>query len=108
LERLVTAIRQHASVPPIILIQSDHGHGRLGRPVPPLSDSPPDLVEERISPFSAYALPGLDPDSLYPGITPINVIRLMLRHYFGTDTPPVEDRTYWSDTGRPYEFTRIR
>jgi hypothetical protein len=108
LEKLVQAIRQHASVPPIILIQSDHGHGRLGWPVPSLKDSPPDRVEERISPFSAYALPGLPSDSLYPGITPINVIRLLLRYYFGADTPPLEDRTYWADTWRPYEFDRIR
>lgn len=108
LQRLVDAIQAHASVPPIILIQSDHGHGRLGWPVPSLKDSPRDRVEERISPFAAYALPGLSSDSLYPGITPINVIRLLLRYYFGADTPPVEDRTYWADTWRPYVFDRIR
>ena len=105
---LVTAIQRNAHAPPVILIQSDHGHGRLGRPVPPLQESSADGVEERLSPFAAYALPGLPPDSLYPGISPVNVMRLVLRHYFGAALPPLEDRIYWSTTSSPFEFTRLR
>lgn len=108
LQQLVQSILRNAAVPPIILIQSDHGHGRLGRPVPPLGWGPPERVEERLSPFAAYLLPGLPPDSLYPGITPVNVMRLVLRHYFGAELPRLEDRTYWAETGRPYDFTRLR
>jgi hypothetical protein len=108
LATLVATIQRQARVPPIILIQSDHGHGRLGRPVPPLRGLPGELVEERLSPFAAYRLPGLPADSVYPGITPVNVMRLVVRHYFGADLPRLEDRVYWSATVQPFAFIRLR
>lgn len=108
LQALIEVIQREASVPPIILIQSDHGHARMGHPVLPLGAGlPQELVEERLSPFAAYALPGMSPDSLYSGITPVNVMRLMLRHYFGADLPPLEDASYWSTTRQPLAFTRV-
>jgi hypothetical protein len=108
LQALIEVIQRESSVSPIILIQSDHGHGRMGPTVLPLEAGlPRELVEERLSPFAAYALPGVPPDSLYPGITPVNVMRLMLRHYFGAGVPPLEDASYWSTTRQPFAFTRV-
>jgi hypothetical protein len=61
--KLLTAVdsilfRSHG--PPVILIQADHGHGRLGRLLPPLADAPAAKVAERLSLFAAYHLPGGD------------------------------------------------
>ena len=57
--------------------------------------------------FSAYRLPGVDPSSVSDSITPVNVMRLVLRHYFGADLPPVEDISYWSSETHPLQFDRI-
>jgi len=41
-------------------------------------------------------------------VTPVNVVRLVLRQYFIADLPPLPDVSYWSSAERPYEFTRLR
>ncbi len=104
--QLVDAIRENSSVPPVILIQSDHGHGRLGRQWPLLHEVSSSQVAERSSVFAAYSIPGLSeivPDT----ITPVNAMRLALRTSLGADLPPLPDRTYWSTVKSPYDFTRI-
>jgi hypothetical protein len=104
--QLIDTIRAHSSVPPVILIQSDHGHGRLGRKWPLLHEVSPLQVAERSSVFAAYAIPGLTevvPDT----ITPVNAVRLALRTSLGADLPPLPDKTYWSTLRRPYDFVPI-
>jgi hypothetical protein len=108
LQTLIDAIQRRATVPPVILIQGDHGHGRMGHPVFPLSNLvPKELVDERLTPFAAYALPGLPAESLPEGITPVNVMRLVLRHYLDADLPSLPDRSYWSSTNQPFAFTEV-
>ena len=91
--RLVNAIRANTSVPPVILIQSDHGHGRLGRKWPLVHEVTPSQVAERFSVFAAYAIPnltGVVPDT----ITQVNAMRLALRTVLPADLPPLPDRRY--------------
>jgi hypothetical protein len=64
-------------------------------------------LRERMSVFSAYHLPGVAESSVSDSITPVSVTRLVLRHYFGADLPPMEDATYWSPEGRPLDLVRI-
>jgi len=105
---LVDALQRRSSTPPIILLQSDHGHGRLGRLAPSLEAVAPWQVAERRAVFAAYALPGVPPDEVSDSITPVNIIRLVLRHYFKADLPNRPDVTYWSGWTRPYRFTRLQ
>jgi hypothetical protein len=104
---LVDTILRRSRLPPVILIQADHGHGRFGRLVPPLDSVSTEQASERASVFAAYYLPGVAPNAVVDSISPVNAIRLVLRHYFGADLPPVEDATYWSSWNRPYRFERI-
>jgi hypothetical protein len=105
---VVDTILRRSAVPPIILIQSDHGHARFGRSVPDLPDVPAERVAERLSVFAAYLLPGLRATEVWDTITPVNVTRLVLRHYFGAEMPPLPDRSVWSPLERPFRFTEIR
>jgi hypothetical protein len=105
---VVDTILARSPGPPVILIQADHGHGRLGRKLPDLSQSPAPQVAERLSVFAAYHLPGVTRGEIADSVTPVNVLRLVLRHYFGADLPPLQDASYWSSNDRPYDFTRVR
>jgi len=108
LQDVVDSILAHAPRPPVILIQADHGHGRLGRKLPALSVSPAPQVAERISVFAAYHLPGVAKEEIGDSITPVNALRLVLRHYFGAELPPLPDLSYWSSNDRPYDYSRVR
>jgi hypothetical protein len=108
LSQVVDRILAHSATPPVIIIQADHGHGRLGRKLPDLAHSPAAHVAERLSVFGAYYLPGVAPGQIGDSVTPVNVLRLVLRHYFGADLPPLPDASYWSSSNRPYDFTRLR
>jgi hypothetical protein len=108
LTELVTSLQERSAVPPIILIQGDHGHGLLGRNLPGLSEVFPWQIADRASAFAAYAVPGMVPSALPDTVTPINAIRVMLRVTFGADLPPLKDVTYWSSYDRPYGLSRVR
>jgi hypothetical protein len=58
--------------------------------------------------FSAYLLPGLSGETITDSVTPVNVTRLLLRHYFGADLPPLEDVSYWAIEDERHYSVRVR
>jgi hypothetical protein len=108
LEALIIAWQARALVPPVILLQADHGHGQTGRYVPAAEALSPAQVADRVSVFAAYLVPGSDPSALPDTVTPINAMRFMLRHTFRADLPPLEDATYWSAFTSPNALERVR
>ncbi len=111
--RLVDRLLEGAERPPIIVLQADHGHGRIViDPVHnltiPRGQLGADQIGERTSVFAAYHFPQGGDSLLYDSITPINVFPIILDHYFGASIPLREDATYWVEPTRPYRFTRIR
>jgi hypothetical protein len=107
LETLISRWQTEARVPPIILLQGDHGHGRTGRYLPEWRSLRTDQVADRISVFAAYLVPGIKRDSVPPDVTPINGVRFMLRRGFGADLPPLPDLTYWSAFRTPSALERL-
>lgn len=103
--RLVDRLLERSDRPPVILLQSDHGYA-LGAPRS-LDRSTADYVAERIDPFAAYHLPGVDPEVVSEEFTAVNLFRLVLGEYFGADLPLIEDAAYWSAFRRPYDLVRI-
>jgi hypothetical protein len=90
LQRLLT----DSAVPPIIILQADHGHDMA---------SP----QDRMAILNAYFLPGDGSDQPYPGITPVNTFRLVFNRYFGGQLPLLEDRSYFSYYQQPFAFQSI-
>jgi hypothetical protein len=90
----------------VILIQADHGHGRMAN-LPEYEKVTPFQLRERMSVFSAYHLPGVGLSAVGDSITPVSVMRLLLRHYFGADLPPSQDASYWPPEGRPLDPIRV-
>jgi hypothetical protein len=107
LEIIVERILRDSPHPPVILLQSDHGHGRMGFHIPEASSVTPDRLAERADIFAAYYLPGADPQIVSDSITPVNVFRVVFRHYFQADLNPLPDETYWSPQTAQLKLTRI-
>ena len=101
--RTLTEILESSSVPPIIVLQADHGPGaRLRWESVEETD-----LRERMSILNAYYLPGVDPGELYPSITPVNSFRLIFNLYFGTGYRLLEDENFFSSPTRPYDLLKV-
>jgi len=108
LETLIAAWQANGRVPPVILLQADHGHGRAGRHLPDLEEVSAAQIADRTSVFAAYCIPGADPRALPDTVTPVNTMRFTLRTVFSADLPPLEDRTYWSPYDVPHRLSQVR
>ena len=86
---LVTKIISESRVPPIIIIQGDHGMGDV----------------ERVDIFNAYYLPNGGSKLLYPKISPVNSFRVVFDEYFGGKYPLLQDVSRFSLYNDPYNFT---
>jgi hypothetical protein len=82
---VLRSIIAESSVPPIIVLESDHG---------PTSY---DDLQNRMRNLMAYYFPGKDVARLaYPTITPVNSFRLVFNAYFGGSYPLLDDVSYFS------------
>jgi hypothetical protein len=93
-QRTVEAVKviiARSNVPPVIIIQGDHGME----------------VSVRDAIFNAYYLPGGAAARLYPTITPVNSFRLVLDAYFGQDLELLEDRSYYSPYNHKFKLEEM-
>ena len=90
-EEVIDAILSQSNIPPIIILQADHGL-RIAPPSDSIFD--PQNLEEMFGIFNAYYLPDNRYDILYDYITPVNTFKVILNHYFGTDYELLKDKSY--------------
>jgi len=97
---LVNKILEDSSKPPIIVIASDHGPASTLTPSDFVDIDPKNLneagVKERMATLNALYFPDKDYSKLYPNITPINNLRVILSQYFGKDYKLLPDKSYFS------------
>jgi hypothetical protein len=91
--QVVQSILEKSSVPPIIIIQGDHGPSHFDIP-------------SRMGILNAYYFPGQE-SALYPQITPVNSFRLLFNTYFDTDFDLLDDVSYYSQYPYAYQFESI-
>ncbi|MHC4712727.1 MAG: hypothetical protein ACYTAN_05560, partial [Planctomycetota bacterium] len=101
--RCIDEIVESARVPPIIVVQGDHGSGAFLH-----HDSlERTYLRDRMCILNAYYLPGGAAADLYDSITPVNTFRVIFNRYFGAELPLLEDRSFYATAGQPYDFTEV-
>lgn len=107
----ITDLLRRSERSPVIVLQSDHGRGRVSNDVLRGITTGKDEIAgsqlaERFSLFAAYRFPGAD-TLMYDGITPVNVIPTLRHVLFGAPLIRLEDRSFWSPYQRALDLTEI-
>ena len=103
-KELVSEILSKSEIPPIIILQADHGprntfiEGRY-----PTDD----MFREGMRIFYALYMPQERYDLLYDSITPVNTFRVIFNSFFNMDYELLDDRSYNSFEVEPYRFKDI-
>jgi hypothetical protein len=104
----VRGILAASSVPPIILLQGDHGTNLLhAQDYRTPEERSPAAARERSGAFGAYYLPDGGAPAFGDTVTVVNVLGNVLRHYFGARLPRADDDLYLSPVAAPYDFRRV-
>lgn len=103
LQDAIDSILNSSARPPIIIMQGDHGPGAYYDMLK-LNDS---CLTERYSILNAYYFPDGDYELLYPEITPVNSLRVVLNQYFGANLELLADKNYFASWLSPYLFTDV-
>ena len=106
--RVVTELIARSEVPPVILLQGDHGTATLGySDWPSAAQVPAAAARERFGAFGAYYLPNGGAAAFGDTVTVVNVMGNVLRHYFGARLPREPDAQYLSLERAPFDFRRV-
>lgn len=105
LENLIDTILANSDIPPIIILQADHGPRR----VTDSSSFDNKCQKERFAIFTAYYLPGMEQNRISDNITPVNLFRIIFNEYFSTELPLLDAHSYAkaNDNLHPFEFIDI-
>ena len=105
---LVTTLLRASELPPIILLQGDHGSKAL---VFDQAEAAEKITlaaaKERLGAFGAYYLPDHGSEVFGDSVTVVNVMGNVLRFYFGAALPREPDDMYLSVDRAPYAFKRV-
>jgi len=105
-KRVVAAVDdiiKQEHVPPIIILQGDHGSKKGWNP----DSLPKTNVREVYRNLNAYYVPQPIRQKLYTAITPVNSFRLILDCLFGDTMPTLPDRSYFSTINKPLAFDDV-
>lgn len=81
-EAIVSAILAQSDVPPVIILQGDHGAPRTKE------------INGDTAILNAYYFPQGDAEQLYATISPVNTFRAVFNRYFNGQFALLEDRSY--------------
>ncbi len=82
LVEILGRIIEESSMPPIIILQGDHGIPRMREEA------------ERVAILNAYYLGGRRSEALYESISPVNTFRIILDEHFGGNLGLIQDIAY--------------
>ena len=102
--KMIDAILAQSEVPPIIILEADHGSGLLTD----LASPDNTCIQERFSPFGAYYLPDVKREVIPDDISAVNLFRIILNAYFDARLPLLENKQYfYKNTHTYYDFEDV-
>ena len=102
-QEMIEKIIDEKKRPKIIIIQSDHGTA-----FPMDWENPTEKMKhDRLSNINYILLPDKNKNFLYNTMTPVNTFRALFNDYFGTNFEILEDRVFFSDYEKPYNFIDV-
>jgi len=96
----VDSVLEKSEVPPIIILQSDHGP----RAFLSVKDADASYLRESMAVLNAIYLPGGDYHEFYQGISPVNTFIALINRITGTSKPFLKDKSSYSTWEHPYDF----
>ena len=105
IQHFITKVIDESEIPPIIIIQGDHGLKVEMED----EDNPTDKeLKERFSILNAYYIPTKN-ESLEQNITPVNSFRIIINELFNEQLEMLPNTNYWPVHEPPYikEVTHI-
>jgi hypothetical protein len=103
-----TTLLKRSSIPPIILLQGDHGTNSLRYSKAKTAKAvSPAQAWERFGAFGAYYVPQGGDRWFGDTVTIVNVLQKVLAHYFNADIRPAPDQLYMSLERTPYDFVPV-
>jgi hypothetical protein len=103
LREILPRIIEESDVPPIIILQGDHGP-RLHTV---WEDSEATNMREGMGNLEAFFLPGGGENRLYPTISPVNEFRVVFDEYFGADLGLLEDDSFFLVELSPFLYDKV-
>ena len=104
---LVDRLRPREGPDPVIILMGDHGLGMQHRGVSSLADASPETVDERLDAFAAVLVPPHSRDAFRGDLTPISVMRGVMREVFGLNLPDRQEPSWWSPDDRLYDLRPV-
>ena len=100
----IKILQETSEIPPIIILQADHGPGASA-----IGDIPSPLpyLDERLTILNVLNLPNCGDNRIHSDITPVNTFRFILANCFDENFELIPDKTFMSNYNTPYDLYEI-